>query len=272
MIVNDPRSDNTDSDSASTRLLVTFSDGLRFFVPLEFVEVFSRYIGISGDIDTHLRREKRLAISERSSRLNQFRRHVTDDQVKLREVMNNLDSFPRLFGDVGRVDYVSSRVASLCSLNTASEQCRTEASCSSKETPSIHKLVSERVCINLAIHSPSKDRAGEGSASYSIGFNNDFVCCDPLWLRFRRVRNGVRYSMYQLKDRLMRPLNIKSRRISCVSLSEQPVVWSRTANVDETYTSRLHTRNFVSGDALTGIRLPILLPTFMICRVQRLSE
>ena len=41
----------------------------------------------------------------------------------------------------------------------------------------------------------------------TINFDSGFVYSDPLRLRLRRVGNAVSYSMYPLKDRLMRALN-----------------------------------------------------------------
>jgi hypothetical protein len=41
----------------------------------------------------------------------------------------------------------------------------------------------------------------------AIDFDSGFVYSDPLRLRLRRVRNAVSYSMYPLKDCLMRALN-----------------------------------------------------------------
>jgi hypothetical protein len=43
----------------------------------------------------------------------------------------------------------------------------------------------------------------------AIDFDSGFVYSDPLRLRLRRVGNAVSYSMYPLKDCLMRPLNAK---------------------------------------------------------------
>ncbi|SEJ18702.1 hypothetical protein SAMN05444271_1292 [Halohasta litchfieldiae] len=40
----------------------------------------------------------------------------------------------------------------------------------------------------------------------AINFDSSFIYHDPLRLRLRRVRNAVSYSMYPLKDRLMRAL------------------------------------------------------------------
>jgi hypothetical protein len=40
----------------------------------------------------------------------------------------------------------------------------------------------------------------------TIDFDSGFVYRDPLRLRLRRVGNAVSYSMYPLKDCLMRPL------------------------------------------------------------------
>jgi len=41
----------------------------------------------------------------------------------------------------------------------------------------------------------------------AIDFDSGFVYRDPLRLRLRRVKNPVSYSMYPLKDCLMRALN-----------------------------------------------------------------
>jgi len=43
----------------------------------------------------------------------------------------------------------------------------------------------------------------------AIDLDSGFVYGDPLRLRLRRVRNAVSYSMYPLKDCLMRALNAK---------------------------------------------------------------
>ena len=41
----------------------------------------------------------------------------------------------------------------------------------------------------------------------TINLDSGFVYCDPLRLRLRRIGNAVSYSMYPLKDRLVRALN-----------------------------------------------------------------